>query len=127
MKNGVAGENKERKSEENFRERDEETERKSFSDVVGEFGARVDEFGEAAREPEFGGAFAFVIEKPCNDAKRDEKSEENDMTEVGKRARFSEAGDKEERRAEEEKVHKCNAGDERRGERLGLFTDVFAE
>lgn len=80
-----------------------------------------------SREPKFRGVFAFVIEKPGNNAECYKETKEDDVPKVGKDAGACEAGDEKKRRTKKKKVHKGNAGDKRRGEGLGFFANVFAK
>lgn len=82
VENGVSGEGEERKSEEDFRERNEKTERESFGKVVGSFGASVNVVSEVTGEPKLGGAFALVVEEPGDEAESDEKAKEDDVANV---------------------------------------------
>ena len=127
VKDGVSGESEEREGEENLRKRNKETEREGLGEVVGGLGTGVDIAGEMAREPKLGGAFAFVVEEPCDNAKSDEQAKDDNIGEIWKNTGKGEDGDEEDGGAEQEKVHKGDAGDERAGELFGLLADVLAK
>ena len=125
LKHAVAGDEEQDGDEGKFGKAGHDSERKGFGVAIGDLGATIDEFGDNAWKPKFGGGATAVIEEPHDEGEGDEDADDGGEELHGKCAvegvAYDEAGG-----GKKQEDNGADTGNETANEVAGFAGDVFA-